>query len=765
MIGVSDEFVFTDDGRPERPRVTGVASTSHAPDGACSSVSLLDLTMDSQVRCSTIDGEGDDDASEAGIVFPRVLVADQEDFECSHPKIMGSTKGCPVLDKCEPEDSEMVIFTGTLSEKLDVEGTERRDDYNQDESPFNLDESHIIGNEDDVNVAKALEVETSLIVGGPDDAVETSLIVAGADESEFANSEFHIDGRCSQGQDKEDRIEVQQSFTTWADGVMEASLLSTSVQDVTESFVESLCVSNLDRSCGNGSSAEYQATDGPCSIVSPCGLPTSIAECGSSCTSGTIESSLAGTSAIWHDMESILGSACQPTRGEISTFRSLREVGFLGDAPFLAGLTGESTAGDDVARSSAVDVRNESPRRKRRIRNRAGEATRVRAEQIRRLRMRGGDRDSLRRLGTVSSRRTNRMRARTHTISRAWSMDDQEIPSLRLGHTKSTKDVQSNSFSEHKSNPTQLGRVIGDCLNPKISFEEGNGILQAQSRHNSASNDSDDVSLCYDSDPGEVTTRLTAARRKDTHKEDAEVMDISLKSSEEDHSKEHGQTDLNDASAQRNTLMSVMDKSDAGEIAVLLSVQETLNKTLHLNWHQSAKADDDSCKNRHDVCTSPRCVRIWFERGYSIGHGRSIRLIEPKVVWRDVMHEVDDSTNYQNTQSTGFCGQFALLDVCRVLHTSTASVGDGALIDRRKYPTARSSCSFIVRTVDNEEFLFEAKTEDQRNIVLHQWKVAIARLASIVIVENSEAMKKEFFLPQSFLGVAEPLFDDEFEVN
>lgn len=71
-------------------------------------------------------------------------------------------------------------------------------------------------------------------------------------------------------------------------------------------------------------------------------------------------------------------------------------------------------------------------------------------------------------------------------------------------------------------------------------------------------------------------------------------------------------------------------------------------------------------------------------------------------------------------------------------------------MDKKKYPFAKTSCSFIIRTSDDEEFIFETINQKARDQLVYAWKLVVARLASQAVVGDGEGMVGEFFVPSSF---------------
>merc|ERR1712032_93069 len=130
-----------------------------------------------------------------------------------------------------------------------------------------------------------------------------------------------------------------------------------------------------------------------------------------------------------------------------------------------------------------------------------------------------------------------------------------------------------------------------------------------------------------------------------------------------------------------------------------------------------------------------RSIQLWFERGNRI---RKNDIVEPKLMWRDAYHPDLVSKRKLNVSSTSRPYQVCLLSICRIIETTQ--------IDRNKYPFAKTNCSFIIKTCDNEEFLFEAENENERNRTVNLWKLVVARLASQAVIGNGEEMLGEFFV-------------------
>ena len=164
-----------------------------------------------------------------------------------------------------------------------------------------------------------------------------------------------------------------------------------------------------------------------------------------------------------------------------------------------------------------------------------------------------------------------------------------------------------------------------------------------------------------------------------------------------------------------------------------------MNRLWTLTWHPSQKMLKSDKANFSKSIYQSRTVQVWFERGNRI-HRSDI--VEPKLMWRDAYHPELSSFRRLNESTIHGPHQVCLLSICRVL--------DAKNLDRYKYPFAKKSCSFIIKTSDNDEYLFEAEDENKRDRIVHSWKLVIARLASIAVVGDGEGMVGEFFVPASF---------------
>ena len=146
------------------------------------------------------------------------------------------------------------------------------------------------------------------------------------------------------------------------------------------------------------------------------------------------------------------------------------------------------------------------------------------------------------------------------------------------------------------------------------------------------------------------------------------------------------------------------------------------NQTLTLMWHPTQSEDSP---NR-----SPVCVNLWIESGVYLVDGS---FLLPRLSWSPAYE--DDLASKKLNVGKAEPDQIDLLDVCRIRGTET--------VDRKIHPFANPRMSFVIETQD-DVFLFEAQTAEEKNRIVYGYKLVIARLASLLMLRDSRAVE-EFF--------------------
>ena len=149
---------------------------------------------------------------------------------------------------------------------------------------------------------------------------------------------------------------------------------------------------------------------------------------------------------------------------------------------------------------------------------------------------------------------------------------------------------------------------------------------------------------------------------------------------------------------------------------LFLYFQASMNVTKNLILHQP--------QERNKTTIPPMKIKMWIERGAILQN----TVIEPSVMW--------NFTNHMNMKSVNkpFC--IPLMDINRITSVLT--------IDREVFPFAKTKLSFIVTSSSHGRYLFEARSEKEKNIVVRNLKLIIARLASQAFLNNSDILQDYF---------------------
>ena len=476
------------------------------------------------------------------------------------------------------------------------------------------------------------------------------------------------------------------------------------------------------------------------------------------------------------------------------------------------------------------------------VRNRAGESWRARAYRIKRLREERMIED-----GGINSYPSQRI-TQSYSVD---ALDNVHHNDTYGGISKKSENLKLRK-PKQEINSDPLGRMIGDCIEPitRTSEEDEFEMVWKQKREIF-----DDQDLCYDSDPGEASFRMTVsetgayvimqeeetakqgynvkrcnsvtvggisvikgvgATKKPTSRRRRMHFDTLCDVNGNDHMDDNGTGQMsqseglhtnqnmwgrhpeeltfddseddfvdtyedtediangpgNFGSSKINEHSDVVSKvqvrwrcmtyskihTPAQLLTHIFSVQSSLNETWTLTWHPAAStlqtyAQATKSKKQKSLLNlpaqssvpdarvqTPRCIQLWFERGNRI---RKNDIVEPKLMWRDAFHPDLVSQRKLNESSTKRPYQLCLLTICRILEATEK-------IDRKKYPFAKISCSFLIRTCDDDEYLFEAINEEERDSLVYLWKLVVARLASQAVVGDGDGMVGEFFVPTSF---------------
>mmetsp|Transcript_12993 Transcript_12993/g.28093 ORF Transcript_12993/g.28093 Transcript_12993/m.28093 type:complete len:860 (+) Transcript_12993:317-2896(+) len=319
-------------------------------------------------------------------------------------------------------------------------------------------------------------------------------------------------------------------------------------------------------------------------------------------------------------------------------------------------------------------------------------------------------------------------------ISDAKSFDDLDADDLNtsvkiFSAEQIKKQQQEQLFEESIGADPNLSHLIGDCIEPiPMVVDEAEdhtnsdrtsaygGVAMPKILNSAAVED-----LCYDSDPGLVSM---SRDRMLQFEESARDMSRGIL----------GRRRRSDARYKSSPSSSM--------------IQHTLNKTQTLLWHTlsdcTSGGSSSSSKNCAKAC-SPRCVTIWMDRGLKVGDYDENGLIEPIIQWRNCYQPLDLGGGTRSSKAVASMAKTSnsidMLSVSRIIECDRLRNG----MDRSKYPFAKSSCSFIIKTNDKGDFLFQASNMEERDDIVCKWKLVIARLASLAITNDGNALFREFF--------------------
>ena len=173
-------------------------------------------------------------------------------------------------------------------------------------------------------------------------------------------------------------------------------------------------------------------------------------------------------------------------------------------------------------------------------------------------------------------------------------------------------------------------------------------------------------------------------------------------------------------------------------------VQDALNSRWRLVWHNvtsNGKSKSKSCE-------------VWIERGFRRNRGE---IVEPKLMWRELSQPgLQHGILGESTMNPYRVSLFALRRIVPVID------GDDWLrisFDGEKpcqvnswKPMVKPNCMIAVRSSVGQDYLFEALCPEERDRIIHLWKMSTARLVSHAVVGNTDMMMQEYFNEEAIQG-------------
>jgi len=198
------------------------------------------------------------------------------------------------------------------------------------------------------------------------------------------------------------------------------------------------------------------------------------------------------------------------------------------------------------------------------------------------------------------------------------------------------------------------------------------------------------------------------------------------------------------------------DEKDVGDC-----VQESLNSKWRLLWHV-VKIKNKPNKGLLSILPNPppKLCDVWIERGFRRNRNE---IVEPKLMWSEVTRPHLQKSRILG-ESTARPYRVSLLAVRRIVCVSIEENRVGGIVTdnasniqqpinsspsgprRPLMPTsAKPHCLILIRSSLGDDYLFEASCKEERDRIVHLWKMTTARLVSHAVVGDGERMIEEFF--------------------
>jgi len=271
--------------------------------------------------------------------------------------------------------------------------------------------------------------------------------------------------------------------------------------------------------------------------------------------------------------------------------------------------------------------------------------------------------------------------------------------------------------------------------------------------------DEDTFDLGYDSDPGALIhtfTKNSLLRKGGVHHSSSPMFDevtidtsLTVDSFPSIHGVSRSMVSFDSSLEYSNESEECFEESEEcseeseedGEVtfdddAIRDSVKEFMMQKMVFRYHPPPEKQFKSkiVGSRRFDCSSesgtPVTVKVWCEMGTRL----KSKVIQPKLMWQ----ESYEPELHQNRRLALACQSIDLLTIVRILKPT--------YLDRDEYPFAIPDHSFLVHSLDGDVFLFETENTIERDLFVGGLKLAVARLASMIIVSD-DAMFYEFFSP------------------
>lgn len=180
-------------------------------------------------------------------------------------------------------------------------------------------------------------------------------------------------------------------------------------------------------------------------------------------------------------------------------------------------------------------------------------------------------------------------------------------------------------------------------------------------------------------------------------------------------------------------------KSDIGKY-----VQDALNSRWRLERHRVVPNGNPSLLRRN-----PSACEVWIERGYFRNRNE---IVEPTLMWRELTQPGLKQGQGVLTESTLNPYRVSLYALRKIVPVADGDDWLRMSFNGRKphntnawKPMAKPNCLIAVRSSIGQDYLFEASCPEERDHIMHLWKMTTARLVSHDAMGNWNMMMREFF--------------------
>lgn len=295
---------------------------------------------------------------------------------------------------------------------------------------------------------------------------------------------------------------------------------------------------------------------------------------------------------------------------------------------------------------------------------------------------------------------------------------NQEARKIRIQHVRR----ELNPFNKSPVTPKEFAKTRSYSVTPRANAEgketRCHAEITSRTEPTRAKAFSNVIQLCTMPENNAPSSPMIIRSYKFFNNEEKEV-DVFYDSDPEDFTRTRGRT-----TRKRNEKKELYHRGVASpgyfndiynDEAFCTVAQEFVNSTSTLIYHPS---NDKSS-------SSQVVVSAWVERGQDFGQS----LIQPKWMWKP-------KSQNSKSQSMHLANAIDLLSVTRVLKVDQ--------IDRCRHPFAKPSSCLLIRTVDGDEFFFEAESKVERDHMVNAMKMVIARFGAMVLRQD-DAIHEEFF--------------------